>query len=488
MTLLLVRDRYRTSAEAEIATAAAEARRRTLPPAARAYVALVLVAALGCVLPLLGEVRTGQQWSRTAVLALLFALCDRLGSRAGGAADQAPGAGVAHFPVLLAGVILLPPAAAALVALPGALLAPALPPRTVRRAWNAAQLGLSCFLAGSLFHGLHGHRLLTEHRLPGLLLPVLLAALTFCLANGLLMVGVLVTAEPGEHPGLWQAMLLRCPASVFGNGLLGLMTALLWEGPYGALAAVPALLPLGLSSWVSAQARREQTAHRAAVRALVQAVEIKDSYTRGHSERVGRAAVLMARELRMAERRVASLRVAGTLHDVGKLGVPTRLLRKSGPLTDEEYREVVQHPEYGHELVRGIGFLGEARAGILHHHERMDGRGYPHGLAGQAIPEFARVIAVADAFDSMTSTRSYRRGRPVQEAVAELERCAGSQFDPVMVTALARAVRRHGWQPAPVGRADEQAPDIPLGVREPLRRLPAPAGPAGAGTGAAEQR
>ena len=453
------------SAEAEIATPAVEAPRHALPPAARGYVLVVLATAIGLVLPMLPQVHSGRAWSRAAVLALLFAVCDRI------AGDSAEGTGVAHFPVLLAGVILLPPSLAALIAVPGALLAPAAAPRAVRRAWNAAQLGLSCFFAGQVFHSLGGMRLLLTHRLPLLLLPVLLAALVFCLVNGLMMAGVLATAEPGRHPRLWGTVLLRCPASALGHGLIGLMTAVLWEGPYGICAAVPALLPLGLSSWVSAQARREQAAHRSTVRALVQAVEIKDGYTRGHSERVGRAAVLMARELRMAEPRVASLRVAGILHDVGKLGVPTRLLRKSGPLTDAEYREVVQHPEYGHELVRGIGFLGEARAGILHHHERMDGRGYPQGLRGAAIPEFARVIAVADAFDSMTSTRSYRRGRPVPEAVAELERCAGSQFDPVMVAALARALERHGWQPAPVGRDDEQAPDIPLGVREPLPAL-----------------
>jgi hypothetical protein len=481
---------YRTSAEAEITTAAAEARARALPLAARVYIGFVLATALGCVLPHLPDAHWGAQWFRTVVLALLFAGCDRLGQGATGRTGAADGLGgssgpdgptaaseVAHFPVLLAGVILLPPAAAALIVLPGALLAPAAPPRTVRRAWNAAQLALSCFVAAQVFRALDGPRMLADQRLPALLLPAMLAALTFCLVNGMLMAGVLSMAEPDRQPGLWRAVLLRCPASALGNGLVGLMTAVLWEGPYGVFAAVPALLPLGLASWVTTQARREQSAHRATVRALVQAVEIKDDYTRGHSERVGLAAVLMARELRMAERRVASLRVAGTLHDVGKLGVPTRLLRKSGPLTDAEYREVVQHPEYGHELVRGIGFLGEARAGILHHHERMDGRGYPHGLAGAAIPEFARVIAVADAFDSMTSTRSYRRGRPVHEAVAELERCAGSQFDPVMVTALARALEQHGWQPAPPVPEDERVPDIPLGVREPLPVLAGPRSP-----------
>jgi hypothetical protein len=462
-----------------------EQSRRALPTVARVYVALVLVVALGCVLPALPQVRTAETWSRLAVLALLFLGCDiTVRNAAEGEESTHAGTPAAHFPVLLAGVVLLPPAAAALVALPGVLLAPAAPPRAVRRCWNAAQLGLSAFAASCAFRALDGHRLLTAVRLPAVLLPAGVAALVFCLVNSALMGGILAAAEPGGPRRHWYRGLLRCPAQAFGHGLVGLMMAVLWEGPYGAFAGVLALLPLGVSSWMAAQSQRERAAHQATVRALVQAVEIKDGYTRGHSERVGRAAVLMAGELGMGAERVVSLRVAGTLHDVGKLGVPTRLLRKSGPLTDEEYQQVVLHPEYGHELVRGIGFLGEARAGILHHHERMDGRGYPHGLAGAEIPEFARVIAVADAFDSMTSTRSYRRGRPVPEALAELERCAGSQFDPAMVTALVRALERTHWQPALLGReADEQAPEVPLGAREPLPRVPAPAGARQAGGG-----
>jgi HD-GYP domain-containing protein (c-di-GMP phosphodiesterase class II) len=99
-------------------------------------------------------------------------------------------------------------------------------------------------------------------------------------------------------------------------------------------------------------------------------------------------------------------------------------------------------------MVRGISFLGEARAAILHHHERLDGSGYPYGLVGTQIPECARVVAVADAFDAMTSTRSYSRARPVPTALTELERCAGAQFDPRMVGALGNALKRHGWRPA----------------------------------------
>ncbi|SCE53330.1 HDIG domain-containing protein, partial [Streptomyces sp. Termitarium-T10T-6] len=214
------------------------------------------------------------------------------------------------------------------------------------------------------------------------------------------------------------------------HALAGLMTAVLWRSPYGPLSALLVLLPVYLSCWVFARYHREQAAHRATIRALVHAVDIKDTYTRGHSERVGRASVLIARELGMDDRRVEGLRFAGILHDIGKLGVPTRVLRKDGPLTPEERRIMELHPEYGHEIVRGIGFLDEARDAILHHHERLDGSGYPYGLSGSRIPEFARVVAVADAFDAMTSTRSYRRARPVPAALAELKRCAGSQFDP----------------------------------------------------------
>lgn len=150
------------------------------------------------------------------------------------------------------------------------------------------------------------------------------------------------------------------------------------------------------------------------------------------------------------------------------------MLRKDGPLTPEERQVIELHPEYGHEIVRGIGFLGEARAAILHHHERLDGSGYPYGLSGREIPEFARVVAVADAFDAMTSTRSYRRGRPVPAALEELKRCAGTQFDPQMVRALVRGLDRHGWSavtravtadepgvPGPRGESAKAAPGRP---------------------------
>ncbi len=140
------------------------------------------------------------------------------------------------------------------------------------------------------------------------------------------------------------------------------------------------------------------------------------------------------------------------LHDVGKLGVPTSVLQKRSTLTDDEYAAIQLHPMRGLDIVREIGFLDEALAGIMHHHERIDGKGYPMGLAGDEIPEFARVLSVADAFDAMTSDRSYRGARPVPEAVAELRKWAGKQFDPAFVDAFVTAIERDSWtapDPAP---------------------------------------
>ncbi|MFJ3666299.1 HD-GYP domain-containing protein [Streptomyces sp. NPDC090106] len=414
-----------------------------LPAQARAYVVCVALLALLCLTPL-PDVHT--PWWAVALLAALYAGGERLSG--------------AFYPVLLAGAFLLPPPAAALVALPGALLAPVeRRPRTVRRVWRAAQLALAVWAAARAHWALGGRDAVVASDFPYALVPGGAAVLAFCLVLTALDGGILALAERVPPRLAWRGLLARSLAPVGVHGLAGLMMAVLWRSPYGPVAALLVLLPMCVSWWAFAQYHRERAAHQATIRALVQAVDIKDGYTRGHSERVGQASLMIARELGMDESRVEVLRFAGILHDVGKLGVPTRLLRKDGPLTPEERRVIELHPEYGHEMVRGISFLGEARAAVLHHHERLDGSGYPYGLKGTQIPESARVVAVADAFDAMTSTRSYSRARPVDVALAELERCAGAQFDPSMVTALVRALGRHGWHPAVT--ADEPEPPRP---------------------------
>ncbi|MET7984800.1 MULTISPECIES: HD-GYP domain-containing protein [unclassified Streptomyces] len=423
----------------------------SVPAWARAYVAGVVLVALACLAPL-PHLRV--PWEIVTLLAVLYAGCEhvtlplRPGAAGAPGGDNAQGMGT-FLPVLLAGAFLLPPPAAALVVLPGVLLARVEQrPRAPRRIWRAAQLAVTVWAASRVYGTLGGREALVTPDFPYALVPAGAAVLTFCAALAVLDGGILALAERAPVRGAWHGLFARSLAPVAVHGLAGLMMAVLWRSPYGPVAALLVLLPMYVSCWVFAQYHRERAAHQATIRALVQAVDIKDGYTRGHSERVGRASVMIARELGMHDERVEVLRFAGILHDVGKLGVPTRLLRKDGPLTPEERRVIELHPEYGHEMVRGIGFLGEARSAILHHHERLDGSGYPYGLAGTQIPEFARVVAVADSFDAMTSTRSYRRARPVPAALDELGRCAGTQFDPRMVAALVRALDRHGWHPA----------------------------------------
>lgn len=417
---------------------------------ARAYILAVALCAALCVLPSLRP-GAGTPWTTLALLTGLYLLCELPGRRPFFGSSVPISAG-SFFPLLLAAAFLLPPGAAALVAIPGSFAGRVEnPPAAARRVWRAAQLAVTVWAASQVHALLGGPAALGGSgagRLPELpyaLLPACAAALAFSLVLSALDGSILAAAEQLPLRRAWTGLLPRALGPHLVHGLAGLMMAVLWNSSYGPLAALFVLLPMYISCWVFAQYHREHAAHRATIRALVQAVDIKDTYTRGHSERVGRASVLIADELGMARDRVEVLRFAGILHDVGKLGVPTRVLRKDGPLTPEERRVIELHPEYGHEIVRGIGFLGEARAAILHHHERLDGSGYPYGLTGREIPEFARVVAVADAFDAMTSTRSYRPGRPVPAAVEELKRCAGTQFDPQMVRALARGLERHGW-------------------------------------------
>ncbi len=167
--------------------------------------------------------------------------------------------------------------------------------------------------------------------------------------------------------------------------------------------------------------------------ALIKALEAKDYYTRGHSQRVTIYSVAIAREMGLPEEEIEKLRRAAVLHDLGKIGVREVVLNKPGRLTDAEYGEIVRHPEVAMRILEPIPFFQPLLPSILHHHEWFDGRGYPGRLSGDRIPLASRIMAVADTFDAMTSTRAYRKALPVAEANAEIRRCAGTQFDPEIV-------------------------------------------------------
>ncbi|MFN8513343.1 MAG: GAF domain-containing protein [Thermomicrobiales bacterium] len=180
------------------------------------------------------------------------------------------------------------------------------------------------------------------------------------------------------------------------------------------------------------------------IEGLVLAVDAKDHYTVAHSQVVADAAVLLARALQLPEHEVATLRTAGLLHDVGKVSIPDRILRKPGQLTEDEWQVMRQHVEFSELIIRGAPGLQEILEPVMHHHERWDGRGYPRGLAGEAVPLLGRIMIVADAYSAMTLDRPYRRGLSVSEALGQLRAGAGNQFDPGLVAIFCEAIAGGG--------------------------------------------
>jgi putative nucleotidyltransferase with HDIG domain len=445
-----------------------------LSRAAWLYMAVVVLAAVSMFgYVLVADLDWDLNWHITAqmaqillVLAILYLICDStpatLTSRQSAWSPSSSAA--------LAAVVLLGPGGAAVV---GGMSLFSLRRGGLReRAFNGAMNALSAFAAGQAYLALGGHVGVPRPSwFPAVILPFAVAAAVHVAVNHGLLWGMLLLLPPAAATPQRGRLDLHLPlllVSDLGYATLGLLIA--------ALAAVLVLIPLFVARWAMGQFAAQEGAYSATMAALCQAVETKDFYTRGHSERVSRGATMLAREIGMGAERVAAIRYAGMLHDVGKLGVPTRVLQKTGPLTEEELAAIQLHPMRGLEIVRQIGFLTEALDGIMHHHERIDGKGYPMGLAGDEIPEFARVIAVADAFDSMTSARSYRGARGIEEAVGELRKWSGTQFDPVLVEAFITALHREGWESQPgrppagftgvVEAQDHDDPTTPLRVVE----------------------
>lgn len=178
------------------------------------------------------------------------------------------------------------------------------------------------------------------------------------------------------------------------------------------------------------------------VQSLSDAIEAKDSYTRGHTQRVSEISIAIGAALQLPAQGLEHLKWGSILHDIGKIGIPEQLLTKPAKLTDDEYAVMKKHPEIGYQIMNHIVPLREALSGVLHHHERFDGKGYPFGLRGTEIPLYGRILAVADTYDSMTSTRSYRKARTHEFAIDEIRRVSGEQLDPEIVGLFMHMIER----------------------------------------------
>jgi len=184
-----------------------------------------------------------------------------------------------------------------------------------------------------------------------------------------------------------------------------------------------------------------ENAYMESIETLRQTVDAKDTYTRGHSDRVSEYACLLGKELNLNESDMKTLKIGGLFHDIGKIGVPDSILLKPGKLTDEEYSEIKNHPTIGAHILSTATIFKDLLPIVKHHHERYDGRGYPSQLVGEKIPYFARITAIADTFDAMTSRRPYRSALELDFVINEFEKCSGTQFDPKLTPVWVNLLR-----------------------------------------------
>ncbi len=375
----------------------------------------------------------------------------------------AMGVAAANFPVMvsarykadaspaidLAFVILFPPATAvALVGLTrilgdGSLCLRTNPATGTRRrapidlVFNTSQLMLAAACSAVIYHGITTTGVLGGSLLAEPVGAALAAIALYVVSNSAVAIATsrLVGRTAIEIWAEAAAVELKPDAAIYASGYV---LALVANGrPWLALVMIAPLAGLQLALKRAAQ-MRDQTL--AAVEAMADMVDRRDSYTFQHSQSVAEHAVRTARRLRLADGDVETIRLAARVHDLGKIAVPDSVLHKHGRLTDEEFALMKKHPQDGAEILSKFPEYRAGRELVLAHHERIDGRGYPHGLSGDAIPLGARVIAVADAWDAMTSDRPYREALPQSVALAELMRGRGTQWDASVVDAFAASL------------------------------------------------
>jgi len=244
---------------------------------------------------------------------------------------------------------------------------------------------------------------------------------------------------------LWTARTLARPIDTLARSLSDMAQSRTFESALattGSSLEVDALTRTfnSMMETVSAAEAETQCTYVGAIRALALALDARDPYTAGHSERVSAISVAVGRQLGLAAEDLDVLRLGALLHDIGKIGISDNVLRKPDALTAEEFELIKEHPALGARILRTVPFLTQHLPIVELHHERPDGRGYPHGLTADEIPMLARIVHVADAFDAMTSARAYRPALDSGYAVRELWRYAGTQFDAEVVQALVQAV------------------------------------------------
>ena len=345
------------------------------------------------------------------------------------------------FPIDFVLILVYGPALAMIITALGVIIAETIGKKVslYKIIFDAAQYALTVGVAGLVYQYAGG--VIGLQNFLKFIFPAALSALTYCFIN-LTLVTIVISLDQGSSIStVWRINFKENLPPYLAEAPLGFLMAIIYVqvGMWGILLF---FLPLLLARRSFELYTKMRKIYLETMRALAAAIDAKDPYTKGHSERVTEMAIALAQELNLPEQQIEDLEYAALLHDIGKIGIDERILGKNGGLTSEEWEKIREHTLIGAKIIEPVKFLKNSYQAIYYHHERYDGSGYPAGKKGEEIPLFARIIAVADAYDAMNSDRPYRKKLSEDEIIQELREQAGGQFDPEVAQALISILKK----------------------------------------------
>lgn len=339
------------------------------------------------------------------------------------------------FAINLAAILLFGPYAACIIASFG----PSLRMREgklipwYKRLFNMAALGIATGLAGIVYQNLGGN--FGQINLMQNSIALLLTIISYMVINNITIAEVISLSQNIRLRKIWMNNIKWTVPNYLALSVLGILISAIYLD-MGIVAILLFFIPLTLARQSFKMYQDIKKVHLTTVQALISTIEAKDAYTKGHSERVAELSAQIARKMNYSESEIEKIKYAGYLHDVGKVSLESNILNKKGELTKKEYEIVKEHPEVGADIVKNVKYLEEVADYVKYHHERLDGSGYPEGLKGDEIPEGARILAVADVYDALTSNRPYRSAWKRNKALDLLKEESGECLDENVVDKL----------------------------------------------------
>lgn len=345
------------------------------------------------------------------------------------------------FPIDFVVILVYGPATAMFITIFGALVGELVQRKITwyKIFFNASQYALSAGLAGIVYQKLGG--VTGAVNLTNYIFPAIASALVYYLVNSNLFIMVIHLAEGISIWFIWKTQLKGIIVTYIALAPIGFIMAMVYTS-IGIWGIILFFFPLILARRSFELYTKMRKVYLDTIRALAAAIDAKDPYTKGHSERVSETSVTLAQELNLSDRDIENIEYTALLHDIGKIGIADNILGKESKLTNKEFDKIKEHTVMGAKIIEPVDFLKNSYKAIYHHHERYNGKGYPDGIKSEDIPILARIIAVADAYDAMGSDRPYRKKLSHNKILKELKEQSGQQFDPEVVKAFISVLKR----------------------------------------------